>query len=361
MYGYLVMKILVFPCNTYEAICYAKELLAEGNEVFGATSVDSEYQIEGVYSQVITLPHIQQSEFEQSFIKLINNYKFTGVWTSISAVYRVTRPILKEYGVTSLSCHPADQPDTPDVLLRNEIISRKPFSRMLESEFQDRFDYQLLHSILKNTMSISGQSHLDKLLTICHIYHSVPKNTDVIEIGSLWGRTAKLFSLLNKLYSVGNLLCIDPWPKEGMSQNAHKVLDSYSRVFDGDKYFSIFCSNLMAEGQQTINYIRDYSNKAIDTYLALENELSSNEFGTTHYHKRVGLLHVDGNHRYEDVVEDIDNYCSLVVAGGWIVFDDYNWPYGDGVTRAVDEYLDKNCPNIEYAFFVGGALFVRLK
>lgn len=354
------MAILIFPCNTYEAICLGKQLLAEGNIVIGVTSVVSEYSIDGAFTEVRHLPHISKDGFEEALVNVLQDCSVTHFWTSISAVYRVTKPILEAKNIKSLSCHPADQPLIPDLLLDEELSSREQFIKVLCKEFGGGVNSRLLHSMLKVTMSIGGQSHLDKLVTICMIYSQVPKHTDVVEIGSLWGRTAKLLNLLNKYYSVGNLLCIDPWPVGGVSQSAHKVLDSYSKVIDGNKYFSIFCSNLMAEGQGSINYIRDFSHTAIDTYLALDGDLASNEFGSTEYCKKVGLLHVDGNHSYENVAEDIKNYTPLVVSGGWIILDDYHWPYGDGVTRAADEYLMTNQGLIDKAFFVGGALFVKL-
>jgi len=355
------MKVLVFPCNTFEAICYAKELVAEGNTVIGACSVDSEYNIEDTFTNVFYLPHIKDDAFKNQFTELCIEQNIEMFWTSISAVYRVTAPFLEDLSVARVSCHPADQPFISDDVVRAELNERKHYISSIQANFKSELSENLIHSILKNTFSVSGQSHLDKLLTLCCIYNMVPRNTDVVEIGSLWGRTAKLFDLLNKVYSVGNLLCIDPWPVGGMSQATHQVLDSYSRVFDGEKYFSIFCSNLMANGQGTINYIRDFSNAGIHKYLNADAGITTPEFGHTSYCKKIGLLHVDGNHKFEDVVEDIDNFAPLVVSGGWIVFDDYNWPYGDGVTRAADSYISENHLNIDVCFYSGGALFVRLK
>ena len=96
-------------------------------------------------------------------------------------------------------------------------------------------------------------------------------------------------------------------------------------------------------------------------YESLDGSLTTKEFGKTEYSKKIGLLHIDGNHKYSDVIDDINNYAKRVVENGWIIFDDYNWAFGDGVTRAADEYLIDNIEKIELAFFVGGALFVHLK
>ena len=45
--------------------------------------------------------------------------------------------------------------------------------------------------------------------------------------------------------------------------------------------------------------------------------------------------------------------------GGWIVIDDYTWPFGDGPRRVGDEFLAANRDRISAAFVMGGALFIR--
>lgn len=52
----------------------------------------------------------------------------------------------------------------------------------------------------------------------------------------------------------------------------------------------------------------------------------------------VGLLSIDGSHRYPAIQSDLALYCPKVVSGGFIYIDDYKPAYPD-VIRAVDEYL----------------------
>ncbi len=47
---------------------------------------------------------------------------------------------------------------------------------------------------------------------------------------------------------------------------------------------------------------------------------------------RFGLVHVDGNHDTEEVVDDVRNYLPLVQPGGFLVLDDISW---DSVRPAV--------------------------
>jgi len=51
-------------------------------------------------------------------------------------------------------------------------------------------------------------------------------------------------------------------------------------------------------------------------------------------------VYIDGDHRYEGVKADLENFARVVKPGGFIAGDDYGrqgW-WGDGVTMAVDEF-----------------------
>ncbi len=53
------------------------------------------------------------------------------------------------------------------------------------------------------------------------------------------------------------------------------------------------------------------------------------------------FVYIDGNHRYEFVKADLEAYAPKVRPGGFLAGDDYGvegW-WGDGVTRAVDEFV----------------------
>jgi hypothetical protein len=71
-------------------------------------------------------------------------------------------------------------------------------------------------------------------------------------------------------------------------------------------------------------------------------------------------LHIDGNHALAAVRRDVAAWMPCVRAGGWIVFDDYCWPFGDGPKTAADEFLTESHVRVANAFVAGGALFVQL-
>jgi len=52
-------------------------------------------------------------------------------------------------------------------------------------------------------------------------------------------------------------------------------------------------------------------------------------------------IYVDGDHRYESVKHDLEQFLPKVRPGGFIICDDYHYAgtWDDGVTRAVDEFM----------------------
>ncbi len=49
----------------------------------------------------------------------------------------------------------------------------------------------------------------------------------------------------------------------------------------------------------------------------------------------------------------------MVMPGGWVVMDDYLWPFGDGPRQVGDELLDAWGDEVATAFVSGTALFVQ--
>ena len=58
------------------------------------------------------------------------------------------------------------------------------------------------------------------------------------------------------------------------------------------------------------------------------------------------MIYIDGSHEYQDVLDDIKSWYPKVKSGGIMYGDDY--PYFDGVRRAVDEYFGDNKSIVQY-------------
>ncbi|MNJ57734.1 hypothetical protein D3C77_533360 [compost metagenome] len=109
-----------------------------------------------------------------------------------------------------------------------------------------------------------------------------------------------------------------------------------------------------------MNYIRAPSNGAVIEYKnsLRSGAISSKEFGDTEVSGAISILHIDGNHKYEEVRNDLNNWLPFVMSGGWILVDDYVWAFGDGPRRVGDELI--KLPQVTASFVVGDTLCVRL-
>ena len=107
------------------------------------------------------------------------------------------------------------------------------------------------------------------------------------------------------------------------------------------------------------NYLRMTSEAAHEQYVG-DRSVTSREFGTTPLAGKISVLHLDGNHDEAAVAQDFALWGPLVVPGGWIIFDDYNWPHGDGPRKVADRAIAAYGSRVQRSFVAGGAMFVNL-
>jgi len=129
-----------------------------------------------------------------------------------------------------------------------------------------------------------------------------------VEIGTCYGDNAQ--NILNRL-SIKKLYCIDPF-KPWIRDNIY---------FNYDNYFEIAKKNL-SKYRDKIVFVKKYSDEAV-------NDIPN----------AIDFVYIDGNHQYEFVVKDIQNYILKVKKGGVIGGHDVDYV---GVCRAVMEYVIKN-------------------
>ena len=56
-------------------------------------------------------------------------------------------------------------------------------------------------------------------------------------------------------------------------------------------------------------------------------------------HIKFDFIYIDGNHKYEFVKFDLENYYNLLKSGGYLVGDDYRI---ESIKTAVLEFVNKN-------------------
>ena len=162
-------------------------------------------------------------------------------------------------------------------------------------------------------------------------------NGDIVEIGSWWGKSAFVLAWLARCFDIGKLLCVDPWTNDHLIQNEEKV-DSGSMQVSAEEALGVFQIGLLPFNSNHINYLRMTSVDGA-AYFNDCQVVDTAVFGKTEYRGQISVLHIDGNHSYHSVSADVDSWTKFITVGGWIIFDDYIWPYGNGPQRVGDEFF----------------------
>jgi len=137
-------------------------------------------------------------------------------------------------------------------------------------------------------------------------------NSTIVEIGSWFGKSTKyLLDKINNSNKDLNLICIDTF-KGTQTEELHKEIVGDRSIYQ-DFYHNVDSPN--------INIIKESSHEA--------SKLFSN--GSIDY------LMIDGDHSYEGVKQDIQDYFYKVKPGGIISGDDYK--AFQGVKSSVDEFF----------------------
>lgn len=133
----------------------------------------------------------------------------------------------------------------------------------------------------------------------------------ICEVGSWKGRTS--LALLHNRPAEGRVFCIDTW-------DSSPELKHISDEMAPDALFNEFMENVKETG---VIALRMNSHQGA-TYLKF-------------LHEKFSLIFLDGDHTYEAVKQDIEDYLPLVFKGGCLCGHDYK--KAEGVKKAVDELI----------------------
>ena len=312
----MTSRILVFPAGMPRSLTFAERAKEDGQWIIGSSSLNFDPARE-LYHSWVYLPYISSDSFDQALSAAIQEHQIDGIYTPNPVVWNYLNQ-----RIHTISTGVA-------------LINPSPVS----------------------SETIPGMCDIDKIFALCNLFRYCPKG-DVVEIGTWWGKSAFVLARLSICYGIGKLLCVDPWSDVDLIQNDNKGLVDSVPV-DAEEAHLIFQINLLPYGHGWLNYLRHTSIKGAKLYRE-GSEVTSDAFGSSKYDGHIAILHIDGNHSYDAVKSDIEAWAGLVIPGGWIIFDDYVWPYGDGPKRAGDEFLTNNWSNISCSFLMGGALFIQL-
>lgn len=354
--------IFIFPAGMPLSLSFNEKKQAEGARIVGGSSLAHD-SCRAEYHDWVTLPFVGHVDFLPELSAVIRKYKITKIFTPHAVVWEVLHQKLVDLApdVRLINASPSDTELAVfrSSLQRANVQLSNPIELSQISSSRNDFSELVLASIYRHVDSIPGMCDYDKMLAL----YAIAKETvcgDVVEIGTWWGRSAYFLSQLAVGFNLGNLLCIDPWSDEGIiSKDADELVSSTFDKYSANEAFQIFLMNLLPYSRGNINYLRMPAAEALKLYRQTRS-IHSPEFGETPYCGNIAILHIDGNHAYEAVFDDIRFWAPWVLAGGWIVMDDYTWSFGDGPKRATDEFLEQSFEHVGSAFVMGGAMFIHL-
>jgi len=353
--------ILVFPAGMPRSLAYLERALSEGQSVVGSSSLSYDLAREH-YPKWAHLPYLSAPNFDEALRQVISDYDIGGIFTPNPAVWDYLNRCLAQSfpGVTLVNTSPVASEVAPyhKALQFGASVTAAPLAVAGSGEPRPAISALEIAALFHHAESIPGMCDHEKIRALCELFRHAPEG-DVVEIGSWWGKSAFVLMRLARCYNVGKLLCADPWSNEHLIQNdTNGLLDRVP--VNADEALTVFQLNLVPYAHGTVNYLRLPSVDAAVEYRR-DPRVTTAAFGETNYTGHIAVLHVDGNHSYESAHADVSAWADLVRPGGWIIIDDYIWPYGDGPQRVGDEFLDSRLSVIECAFVMGSALFIQLK
>jgi hypothetical protein len=351
--------VLVFPAGMPEGLAFRDRAKALGLRVIGASSLDSD-PAEGAYEAWERLPFINDPGFDAALAEVLRRHAVAQVHTPHFVVRRHLLKRLAEIapGARLTSSESIAESEGLYRELRERIAAAKPPSFWPAFPPRPALPPVARVGLIRLVETIPGMCGEEKMHAVMEIMRHAPSG-DIVEIGSWRGRSAALFVWLANRYEVGPMLCVDPWDNAAMPQG-DPMLDEASTDCDTEETLRIFEINLAPLASGRLNYIRARSEDAAACY-GPDLSVKTEAFGETRYSGKIAVLHIDGNHTFEQVERDTAAWTPHVVPGGWIIFDDYVWGWGDGPKRVADAFVEREEARITARFQAGAALFVQLK
>ena len=352
-------RILIFPGGMTRSLGYAQQARSDGHRIVGASSLGHDPARES-YDHWAYLPYVNDVDFMSALEEVVQTHDIGAIYTPNAVVWDVLNARLPGElpGVRLVNPSPMSEVTAPYAASRKfaHDLRNNPLSFPTGSSVRDLPTDREIAALYHHVEAIPGMCDHDKIRALFSVFSSAPKG-DVVEVGTWWGKSAFVLLRLACLNGVGDLLCVDPWSADFLAQDAGGIVDSVK--VDADGAFDIFVTNLLPYANGCLNYLRQPSAEAAARYKASAS-VRSPEFGQSDYHGKIAVLHIDGNHSEAAVRADVEAWCPLVCKGGWIILDDYVWPYGDGPKRVGDEFLEDNAKRISGSFVMGSALFIKL-
>ncbi|MCX7166922.1 MAG: class I SAM-dependent methyltransferase [Rhodocyclales bacterium] len=354
--------VLIFPGGMPHSLDYLQKCLRAGLPVIGASSLN--YDVASrEYPAWLHLPYINQAGFDDALRRGIEDFDIGGIYSPNPVVWNYLSRALPGIapGVKLVNDSPVNEvlAGYRAARVRARLLLERPLPLASRLKVRPAMAEIELAALFHHANQIPGMCDLEKIDAL-HEIARCGVSGDIVEIGSWWGKSAFVLARLARYYEIGNLLCVDPWSNEHLVQHEGEgMVDSGSAQVDAEEALAVFEMNLLPYSSNHVNYLRMPSTDGA-RYYREHRDVATASFGSTSYRGDIAILHVDGNHGYAAARADISSWSGFVIAGGWIVIDDYVWPFGDGPRRAGNEFLADNRSGIAVAFVAGSALFIQM-
>ena len=352
------MSILVFPSIVEASVQFAGEARFWGRRSVGASSLDIDPNA-GRFDAWEQLPFIGDPDFFRVLEAVIEKQNVTAIFTPHAATFNML------------------ERELPRRFPRLQLMGGSPFERQMGRvraalaegqagiEAATAFSKQtcplsleFVSALLLQVETIYGECAREKIHALCGIIPFAPKG-DVIEIGSLFGKSSYVLNRVAAQCGIGATLCIDPWNTDlSIQHDAPDNIQQTSFKWDWDLVQKGFLVGMLGCVAPPFNYQRATSGQAFDSYTC--GSITSPEFGTTLLAGRISVLHIDGNHDEAAVAEDFTRWSEHLLPNGWIIFDDYEWPHGNGPRNIADRAIVAYGSRIRHSFIAGGAMFLNV-
>lgn len=350
---------LIFPCSVPAARDYAEGARARGEPVIAASSLAYD-ESAARFERWFYLPSVYAADFAARLNSAIAEHDIERIYAPVPAAHWGISKLIEEgrVRVPLIGAMPIVQHAREHAALMEQADSMLALVAAL-SEGRSSLSRFEVAAVLRKAMSFFGESDETKIAAMLAIFADCCRG-DIVEIGVLTGRSASVLELMARRYRIGSVLAIDPWAYAHSVQHESPAhLQAMVDVWDARVPFETFLVQLLPiarEGQ--FNYLPLTSRAAYAAWTE-SFHVQSAEFGTTQYEGTIAVLHIDGNHDYAAVREDVDLWLPHLRPGGWLILDDYFWLHGDGPRRVGDALLVQHAASIARAWVCGRALFVK--
>jgi hypothetical protein len=350
---------LIFPATVQAALRYAEEARERGEEIVAAASVQDE-ESRRHFGRWIRLPSIYEAGFVDALKRLVVSDRVERIYSPVPSVHAFLRRLLREQplGARLVGRMPVTAETERFRALLAEAERHKTFIAQA-SDGRSRLDLLEVAAVMRQAELIYGESSAVKIAAMMAAFADAPKG-DVVEIGSLVGRTAFVLAHLARRLEIGSVLAIDPWAaSQSVQKDSPTSLLDLLDAWDLELGFQDLVTNLIPVASAGFGLLRMPASEGHAHYRA--GQVETPWFGVARYSGRIAVLHIDGNHDLAAVTADCELWLPHLVPGGWLILDDYVWAHGIGPQIVGDTLLERSVERIDRAFVCGKALFVKLR